>query len=161
MALSSAQATPRSIPPPPLLGARVALFLDFDGTLAPLANPSGPVQVHAALPALLAAAGRRLGGALAIRSARRLEDVDRRLAPFACGGAPVRALLRRAPFAGRRPVFVGDAVTDEEGFAAASEFGGYGIKVGGGPTRAAYRLDRPEDICGWLQASLEAGSTGT
>lgn len=161
MAISSAQPVPRLIPPPPLLGARVALFLDFDGTLAPLATQPDPVQVHPGLPALLAAARRRLGGAVAIVTDRRLADVDQRLAPFTFGGAGLRALLHRPPFAGRRPVVVGDDVTDEDGFAAAAELGGYGIKVGDGPTLAAYRLDRPDDIFGWLQASLEAGSTGT
>ncbi len=44
-------------------------------------------------------------------------------------GTAVRALMNRAPFAGRRPVFIGDDVTDEEGMAAAREFGGLGLRL--------------------------------
>jgi trehalose 6-phosphate phosphatase len=44
--------------------------------------------------------------------------------------SPVQALMRSPPFAGRRPVFVGDDVTDEDGMAAARALGGLGLKVG-------------------------------
>lgn len=45
-------------------------------------------------------------------------------------GTAVTALMGTAPFAGRVPVFVGDDLTDEDGFAAAARLGGYGILVG-------------------------------
>ncbi|MBX6746773.1 MAG: trehalose-phosphatase, partial [Acetobacteraceae bacterium] len=41
----------------------------------------------------------------------------------------VRALMDRAPFAGRRPLFIGDDVTDEEGMAAARNFDGEGLRL--------------------------------
>jgi trehalose 6-phosphate phosphatase len=41
----------------------------------------------------------------------------------------VRAIMARAPFAGRVPVYVGDDVTDEDGFAGARALGGLGLKV--------------------------------
>jgi len=41
----------------------------------------------------------------------------------------VNMLLARAPFAGRRPVFVGDDVTDEAGMAAARAAGGLGLRL--------------------------------
>ncbi len=44
-------------------------------------------------------------------------------------GTAVRALMRRAPFAGRAPVFVGDDVTDEDGMHAARDLGGIGLRV--------------------------------
>jgi trehalose 6-phosphate phosphatase len=51
----------------------------------------------------------------------------------------VHALMQGAPFAGRRPVFVGDDVTDEDGMAAARDLGGLGLHVGrdfrGGPAQ--------------------------
>ena len=45
-------------------------------------------------------------------------------------GSAVRRLMAQAPMAGGVPVFIGDDVTDEEGFAAAAEQGGAGILVG-------------------------------
>lgn len=61
-------------------------------------------------------------------------------------------LLKRDPFAGRRPIFVGDDVTDEDGFRAASRAGGFGIKVGPGETAATYRLADVAAVHAWLAA---------
>ena len=55
-------------------------------------------------------------------------------------GDAVRRLMRLAPFRGRLPIFLGDDVTDEDGFAAVQDLGGFGIKIGDGPTAALYRL---------------------
>lgn len=44
-------------------------------------------------------------------------------------GVALRALMRRPPFAGRLPVFLGDDVTDEDGIRAARELGGAGFRV--------------------------------
>ena len=56
------------------------------------------------------------------------------------------------PFAGRLPVFVGDDSTDEDGFRAAAEAGGFGVKVGPGVTEAAYRLKDVTALHDWLAA---------
>ncbi|MFS8036145.1 trehalose-phosphatase [Xanthobacter sp. AM11] len=45
-------------------------------------------------------------------------------------GSAIRALLAQPPFAGRIPVFIGDDVTDEAGFAAATQAGGLALAVG-------------------------------
>ncbi|KXV46503.1 trehalose-phosphatase [Acetobacter tropicalis] len=55
-------------------------------------------------------------------------------------GYAVSTLMEAAPFAGRKPVFVGDDVTDEDGIAAAKRLGGAGLRIPTDfPTPAAFR----------------------
>lgn len=44
-------------------------------------------------------------------------------------GTAVQELMRLPPFAGRRPVFIGDDITDEDGIRAARALGGVGYRV--------------------------------
>jgi trehalose 6-phosphate phosphatase len=44
-------------------------------------------------------------------------------------GTAVVSLMRRAPFLGRVPVFMGDDLTDEDGMRAARAMGGIGMRV--------------------------------
>jgi trehalose 6-phosphate phosphatase len=66
-------------------------------------------------------------------------------------GSAILALLDHPPFAGHPPLFLGDDLTDEPGFAVASRRGGTGILVG--PPRdsaARYRLDDVTAARAWL-----------
>ncbi len=242
---------------PPLLPARAALYLDFDGTLATFAPHPDGVTVDESLPALLAGLRERLGGAVALVTGRSLASLDALIAPDRFPGAglhglelrhrpgataradstaeagalarrlrerfaddpciviedkgpsvalhyrrararaddciaamrelvagtefeviaghavvearprgidkggALRSLAAEPPFADRQPVFVGDDVTDEDGFRAASELGGYGIKVGPGASVARYRMAAVEDVHAWLRASLAALAQGS
>lgn len=75
--------------------------------------------------------------------------------PGADKGAAVRAFMEHSLFAGSRPVFIGDDVTDEDGFAAVIAYGGTGILVGDrNPTQAQYRLDNPAAVHDWLGLGL-------
>jgi len=67
-------------------------------------------------------------------------------------GEVVRRLMQRAPFAGRRPVFLGDDLTDEDGFAACLAMGGLAIRVGADDraTRAPHGLPSPAAAIAWL-----------
>jgi trehalose 6-phosphate phosphatase len=66
-------------------------------------------------------------------------------------GDAVRRFMAEAPMAGTRPIFVGDDLTDEAGFRAAGELGGWGILVGGPrPTAARYRLADVGEVHAWL-----------
>lgn len=216
---------PALSPPPVALLDGAALFLDFDGTLAPLADTPDDVDVDDGLLSLLMRLRDRLNGRLAIVSGRsiatlrdlgfgefllsgthglefarpgevvmappRLPAIDAVEAAFIAfaadkpgllverksisvglhfRGAPIwgkdvealagalaqghglalqhgkmlfelrpggadkgsalLALMQDAPMAGGVPVFIGDDVTDEEGFAAATRLGGAGILVG-------------------------------
>ncbi|MFZ2994998.1 trehalose-phosphatase [Sphingobium sp.] len=234
--LGSSQIT---LPAPPVaLLSGAALFLDFDGTLAPIAERPDDVRVDAALLDTLHALRARLNGRLAIVSGRSVatlrdlgfgdflmagthglefarpgEDVDapqrltaidtveaafndfvadkpgllverktisvglhfrgdptfadesdalgvalakqyglaiqrgKMLIELRPGGADkgsaVARLMRESPMEGGVPIFIGDDVTDEEGFAVAVELGGAGILVGPyRTTRAAYNLEQ-------------------
>jgi trehalose 6-phosphate phosphatase len=69
-------------------------------------------------------------------------------------GAAVRRLMAEPPFAGARPVFVGDDLTDEHAFEAAAALGGEGVLVG--PPRATaarWRLDDVAAVTAWLEAA--------
>lgn len=72
-------------------------------------------------------------------------------------GLAVADFLQEAPFAGRRPVFIGDDTTDEAGFSAAQLHGGTGIKVGAGDTLADHRISGPAELLRALRAWLSAG----
>jgi trehalose 6-phosphate phosphatase len=63
----------------PLPGRGVALFLDFDGTLAEIAEKPDAVAVDPSLPPVLARLREQLGGALAIVSGRPIAFLDDRL----------------------------------------------------------------------------------
>lgn len=54
-----------------------ALFLDFDGTLAPIAPRPEDVEPNPSVIALLRLAGEALDGRLAVVSGRAVEDIDR------------------------------------------------------------------------------------
>ncbi|AKM28959.1 trehalose-phosphatase [Pandoraea faecigallinarum] len=65
-------------------------------------------------------------------------------------GRAIAALLNEAPFAGRTPLFAGDDLTDEAGFADVNALGGITIKIGDGQTCARYRLPSPGALTAWL-----------
>lgn len=65
-------------------------------------------------------------------------------------GSAIRAFMAERPFTGRRPVFVGDDLTDEVGFAAVNALGGESIKVGPGPSVARHRLADVGAVVAWL-----------
>ena len=251
--MSEYSPSPAELPAPSialLMGA--ALFLDFDGTLAPIADTPDGVVVDPDLLALLANLREMLGGRVAIVSGRsietlrdlgfgdfllagthglefaepgeqvegppRQEAVDEAEAAFhafadekpgllverksisvglhfrrapqwgqeagdlaealaarlglhvqqgkmlyelrpggADKGSAVHALMARHPMAGGTPLFIGDDVTDEEGFAAAVQLGGAGILVG--PPRstfASFSLEQVAAVRHYLAQGIAA-----
>src|SRR5688572_14021101 len=70
-------------------------------------------------------------------------------------GEVIRRLMMTKPFAGRTPVFVGDDLTDEAGFAIVNEMSGYSIKVGPGPTCARFSLRTVTRVREWLAEGMD------
>jgi len=244
---------PASVLPPASLDW--ALFLDFDGTLAPLARHPDAVAVQPSLIHSLRGLSKSLDGAVAVVSGRPISQIDRFLAPLrlavagkhglesrlpsgeivtpvaahpglqrvkarladivACDprllledkvhtvalhyrqaperedecdrlvhqvvdsmdgglqvlhgkmvlevkpvgsnkGVAISRLMEEPVFAGRRPVFAGDDVTDEDGFAAVNALGGISIRVGPAQATAArYCMADVDAFASWL-AGAEA-----
>jgi trehalose 6-phosphate phosphatase len=248
--LSAPEASEAPLPPPAPLEATdgISVFLDFDGTLAEIADHPDEVVVRPGLGEVLVRLAERLDGRLAIISGRALAALDTMLGPIPVAmagshggefrpiGAPqaqalaeplpapvcralegfaqdngglvfeakpysaavhyrdrtevaepliafasnlaahhgmglkhgkmvveltmpgsdkgtaVASFMDLAPFAGTRPLFIGDDVTDEDAFAAVRRFDGGGILVGPmRPTRALWRLDSVAAVHTWLE----------
>ncbi|WP_372018708.1 trehalose-phosphatase [Pseudoxanthomonas sp. 10H] len=77
-------------------------------------------------------------------------------------GRAVERMMARAPFAGRVPVFVGDDLTDEFGFAAAHRLGGWSVLVGARePSIAGHGLAGIEAVQDWLLANARRAEGAT
>jgi trehalose 6-phosphate phosphatase len=77
--------------------------------------------------------------------------------PGADKGDAIEAFMAEPPFKGATPVFVGDDLTDENGFRAVRDLGGYGVLVG--PQRktlAARRLVSVDEVMAWLEEALKS-----
>jgi trehalose 6-phosphate phosphatase len=78
-------------------------------------------------------------------------------------GQAIEAFLNEPPFSGRIPVFVGDDVTDEDGFAVVNRLGGITVHVGAAlSTCASWRVRSVDQLLAWLQecASQIAADNG-
>ncbi|MGB3389222.1 MAG: trehalose-phosphatase [Pseudaminobacter sp.] len=65
--------------------------------------------------------------------------------------AAIHRFMQERPFSGRRPVFIGDDVSDESGFEHINERDGISIRVKpAGPTTARYTLDNVAAVRRWI-----------
>jgi len=70
-------------------------------------------------------------------------------------GAAIARFMRQAPYIGRTPVFIGDDVTDEDGFVEVNRMGGISIRVGTGRgTFARYTAGSVADVVQWLGGAV-------
>jgi trehalose 6-phosphate phosphatase len=77
-------------------------------------------------------------------------------------GRAVSELLASAPFSGRRPIYLGDDLTDEHAFAFVRKKRGTGVLTGAPrPTHASFSLRGPAAVETWLARVLDALLRGT
>jgi trehalose 6-phosphate phosphatase len=136
---------------PALDEARVALadvvarapgaLLEDKGRSIAVHYRSAPALAHVLRRELKAIAA-RLGEDFHVLEGRRVLE----LKPVAATKArAIEAFLAEAPFAGRLPMFIGDDVTDLDGFAAVEAAGGVSIAVGD-RVEAMMRVASPRDV---------------
>lgn len=71
-------------------------------------------------------------------------------------GMAIGEFLCEMPFKGRRPVFVGDDLTDEFGFTFVNGYDGVSVKVGPGDTVAQYHLTDVTAVRRWLEQMVSS-----
>src|SRR5450631_3986183 len=101
------------------------LFEDKDRTIA-LHFRLAPQFEHAAREVLLGIA-KQLGSNYHIQGGKMLFELKPR--GFSKATA-IQAFMKESPFSGRRPVFIGDDLTDQDGFGMVEAHGGISIGVG-------------------------------
>ncbi len=134
------------------------------GTL--VEDKGGAVALHyrlapaeeAAARALIRTIGASLGDDYVVQTGKQVVE----LKPAGVSKATaIREFMSEAPFAGRRPVFVGDDVTDEDGFLAVRDLGGVAVGVGEREfSHATCRLDDVRAVEAWLFDWLDSDDFG-
>lgn len=72
-------------------------------------------------------------------------------------GSIIRTFMAEQPFDGRVPVFIGDDITDEAGFAVVNELGGQSIRVGASPqSLARHHIESVAALLDWLSLWTES-----
>lgn len=108
--------------------------------------PELETSAHARVMALLS----RMGGGFELQSGKAVFEI--RPAGYSKGKA-IQTFMHEAPFAGRLPVFIGDDITDEDGFAIVNALNGLSIRVGDAAASAArHRLANVSEVIGWLRS---------
>lgn len=147
-------------PPPhpglPQAAAALRAFVRRDPGLL-LEDKGASLALHYRLARPYAAEARRLAARLAAETGLTLQRgdmVEELRTPGHAKGDAIEDFMRGAPFAGAEPVFVGDDVTDEHGFAAVARLGGFGVLVGRPrQTHARFGLRNVGDVLAWLEAA--------
>jgi trehalose 6-phosphate phosphatase len=110
-------------------------------------------RLASAAHAVVREAARTVGNGVEVQAGKMVAEL--KLAGHDKGRA-IEAFMKEKPFAGRTPVFLGDDLTDEDGFRVVQRLGGHAIKIGSGETTASGRLLNPAAARAWLREWLEA-----
>ena len=109
---------------------------------APELEPAARVAAAAAVSAV--------GPAFHVQEGKRVLEIKQ----AAVGkGKAIAEFMAEPPFAGRRPVFVGDDLGDEDGFDVVNKLGGHSVAVGvARPTHARWRVADEDQVLSWLES---------
>jgi trehalose 6-phosphate phosphatase len=114
--------------------------------------------LHFRLEPAAGAPCRELARALADQHGLQVQDGDMVVELRVAGadkGAALAAFMAEPPFKGFTPWFIGDDLTDEDGFSAVLALGGHGVIVGARrPTLASFALPGPEAVKAWLRSAV-------
>ena len=135
----------------PLLARHPGLLLEDKGLTLALHYRLAPqlaAYVHRLMPRMVGLAG----AGLELQRGKRVVEIK----PAGIDkGTAVAEYLAEPPFKGRRPVFIGDDLNDEHGFAEVNRLDGISIKVGKGPSCARFRLPGVAAVHLWLGEALK------
>jgi trehalose 6-phosphate phosphatase len=132
------------------------LFVEFKGESIALHYRNAP-RLAGYAHRLMRSLRERHAPDFAIRKGKRVVELTHHTADK---GEAIRKLMKTEPFKGRIPVFLGDDVTDEAGFAVVNQLSGISIKVGHGRTVAAWRLGDVSAVRQWLRSGMSSMAAG-
>ena len=135
----------------PVLARHPGLLLEDKGLTLALHYRQAP-HLAAYAQRLMAKLMQEAGGGLELQKGKRVMEIK----PAGIDkGTAVAEYLAESPFRGRHPVFIGDDLNDEHGFAEVNRAGGMSIKVGRGESCARFRLPHVAAVRNWLNDALK------
>ena len=127
--------------------ATEGVLLEDKGLTLALHYRNAPAAARGAVAVAEAAAAASAGALVLLRG----KMVCELMPPGFDKGRAIAAFMAEPPFAGRRPVFAGDDLTDEAGFVAINRIGGVSIRIGNGsPTAARFAHESVTAMQAWL-----------
>ncbi len=136
--------------------ARPQLLLEDKGLSLALHYRRAP-RLGGFVHRLMRALAQQMGPQYCLQSGKRVVEVK---PAGGDKGYAIGEFMRDPVFFRRTPVFVGDDMTDEYGFAMVNRLGGHSVKVGPGKTVARWRLPDVRAVRRWLEQSLANGGAG-